>query len=103
MRHIILMPEYESYPIWEEEDGGLENYTAHNLPIPRNVAEEIESWGLLYCSTYNANDPLSSRFKTKEEERCFIAKGHGFHKQLKLYLGKFFCVTYKDILGNSYE
>lgn len=99
MRKIIIMSEYNCYPLWEAKEDGLINFEAYELGISYELAKKIEDWGEQFELTYNADDPVSSSFKSEDEKKNFIATGNLILKELRSALSRNFEIEYRMLNG----
>lgn len=79
---IKLMPEYECYPIWIENEGIFDNIDPEELPISLELANRITEWSDKYESTYNKEDPRESGFLNNVDKNNFIKEGEELKKLL---------------------
>ncbi|MEP3297875.1 MAG: hypothetical protein ABJN34_13015 [Litoreibacter sp.] len=86
---IRLSPEYACFPLWSVgTDGGLKNAVAHSFGLPKNLADEIESWGDNFESTYNAEYPPHSGFASEAEVSNFKTKGEELAQKIEQFFGE---------------
>ena len=102
MKKIIIMSEYNCYPLWEKKEDGLSNFEAYELNIPKDLAKKIEDWGDIFEATYVSDDPSISGFSGNEQRQAFIDLGKDLSRELHLALGQGFEVEYR-ILGKNYS
>ena len=70
------MPEYECYPIWISENGGMfENTNPRELKISETLKNQIENWDNKFEKTYNKMNPMDSGFIDKSEKLAFEKEG----------------------------
>jgi hypothetical protein len=73
---IKIMPEYECYPIWISENGGIfENINPRELKISEILKNQIENWDSKFEKTYNKKNPINSGFNNKSQEIAFEKEG----------------------------
>ena len=70
------MPEYECYPIWISEDGGIfENIDPEELRISKKLKLKILEWDTKYEKSYDKKKPINSGFKNNKTEFNFEKEG----------------------------
>lgn len=79
---IKLMPEYECYPTWVENDGMFDNIDPKELPISLDLANRITKWSDDYEKTYDKEDPRESRFLSNLDKNSFIEEGERLREEL---------------------
>jgi len=103
MKKIIIMSEYQCFPLWEAKDGGLQNFEAYSLSIPKEVAKRIELWGDLYENTYLKEDPDSSGFKSEQKRESFIQSGYEILHELRSHINEETQIEYRTIDGKKIQ
>ncbi|MGC6653822.1 hypothetical protein [Pantoea sp. EEL5] len=94
MKLIKLMADYYSFPLWNNSPGEVGNIDPEDLPLSYELKEELNKWSEKYDSILNDEDPLSSGFTTKEEERMFIDNGYKLAERLQTELGSAYEINY---------
>jgi hypothetical protein len=87
VKSIKVMADYESYPIWVREDGGLDNVDPRTLPISEGLAQALLDWADAFDATLNRDDPIESGFPTPADEEAFFAQGRELADRLAAELG----------------
>lgn len=87
-RNLKLMPDYYSYPLWEETEGGYDNVDPAEIPISPGLKNDLISWAQKYDDTLDRDDPRQSGFPTPEAEAAFKAEGEALLARLKAELGQ---------------
>lgn len=79
-----LMPEYECYPIWISDNGGIfKNIPPSNLNISEDLLNKITYWDKIYEDAYNRLNPIASGIK---EEQLILFKKQGMEIYVQLLL-----------------
>jgi hypothetical protein len=95
MKHIKLMADYTCYPLWEAGDS---NYTGDfdpgSLPLQKETILRLDNWANVFDDTLVWDDPISSGFKTKEQEDAWDQEGVLLWKKLQQELGADYQVNF---------
>lgn len=68
--------DFGSWPLWETEASDVAtNVDPHSLPIPRDLADELEAWGEAYQATLNEDYPPESGFRSEEAATVWLREG----------------------------
>jgi hypothetical protein len=62
-----LAPEYQCWPLWDDESGT--NVNPDRLGLSADLVARIERWDAVYQKCYRPDDPMSSGFQDVAEER----------------------------------
>lgn len=92
MRNIKLMADYDSYPLWDEDN--IDNLNPDDPPISEELKRKIHKWEDHYDSTLNRENPANSGFASDEELRVFEQEGCDLWRQLREELGDTYVVKY---------
>jgi hypothetical protein len=87
MRSIKLMADYHSHPLWEASPGQVGNIDPATLPISSELVAQLAKWARMYDATLNPADPVSSGFKSEQEQAEFKRLGCEIGERLKDELG----------------
>lgn len=87
MRHLKLMADYGCYPIWRQDGNGDNNVDPANLPISKELCEDLDAWADKFDGTLNHYDPEASGFESLETEQAFKAEALVLLERLKKELG----------------
>lgn len=87
-----LMTDYDCFPLWDVNDGL--NIVPDSLPLPEEIKLRLERWAKYYDETLSRDDPLSSKFRSEEEELAFENEGKALWQILKEELGADYKVIY---------
>lgn len=83
---IKLMPEYECYPIWISENGGIfKNIPASSLDISEKLLDEITLWDKIFEDAYDRSNPIVSGIKG-DQFISFKKRGMEIYQKLKIEL-----------------
>ncbi|OEJ40722.1 hypothetical protein AR457_13000 [Streptomyces agglomeratus] len=97
VRQVRLAADYDCHPVWVlGSDGVSDNVPPGELPVDRNLAEELERWGDAYDATLDRDDPMASGFPDPRDEAAFAERGAGLARELARQLGEAWRVTYYD-------
>ena len=96
MIRIKIMPDYESFPLWEE--GALPendpNLDPRKLALSPRLIDDLLDWARQVDATLKRDDPARSGFSTLEEERRFQDKGRQLARCVADELGASAIVRY---------
>ncbi|TBX37470.1 hypothetical protein [Rahnella] len=94
MRKIKLMADYQCHPLWNisTEDHG--DISPEEFPISSELKYRLREWAERYDAILNIDDPASSGFESKEEEKQFIDDGHKLARLLQEELGDSYNIIY---------
>ena len=94
MREIHLVAEYNWWPTWEydEDQRFKDDYDPHELPISKNLADNLVEWAIKYSKAFDMNNPAASGFASENEASNFGRQGIDLAKQLQIELGAGFKV-----------
>jgi len=95
MRTIKLMPDYESYPLWEASPGATGNIDPSDLPISQSLTDRLLKWADAFDATLNRDDPASSGFPDDDSKAAFSDEGRELEALLKAELGADYSVISK--------
>lgn len=87
-RNLKLMPDYYSYPLWEETESGYDNVNPSEISISSGLKDDLICWAQKYDDTLDRDDPRQSGFPTPEAEAAFKAEGEALLTRLKAELGQ---------------
>lgn len=87
MKVIKFMADYQCYPLWDMSSGMYGDIDPESLPISRELKASIAKWANDFDLTLNEDDPMSSGFKTIEEEFEFKKRGRALIDRLREELG----------------
>ena len=93
---IRVMPDYQSYPTWQPGSGEY-NVDPQKLPISKDLADELNTWGDDYDATLVLDDPASSGFPDEASESAFVERGAELARRLATELAGRYSVEYHDI------
>ena len=89
-----LMPDYQCFCLWETNNNNIsDNIDPNELPISQELKHDLSAWEEKYDATLDWDDPISSGFKSEQEEEQFIKDGENLQKRLQQELGSGFKVT----------
>ncbi|HEC1651981.1 TPA: hypothetical protein R1156_003968 [Yersinia enterocolitica] len=94
MRKIKLMADYQCHPLWDVSPEDYRDISPEELPISSELKYRLREWAERYDAILNINDPASSGFESKEEEKQFIEDGHKLVRLLQEELGDSYNITY---------
>jgi hypothetical protein len=99
---IRVMPDYQSYPTWQP---GADEYNVdpEQLPISKDLANELNTWGDEYDATLVLDDPVSSGFPDEASENGFAERGAELARRLAAELAGRYRVEYHDIRTGQRE
>jgi hypothetical protein len=100
---IKLMADYDCFPIWEIFDDGTENIDPEALEISNELKQSLNLWSDLYDQTMNIEDPVNSRFASKNLEDEFEREGQRLWSELKKQLSPIYRVLYFSEESKSVE
>ncbi len=86
MKELRLYPDYFCWPTWVPYTDGLDNINPNELPISKDLAVCVISWGEYFDGFLDMDDPASSERMTVEEEEKFISDGRELAKRLSIEL-----------------
>ena len=99
---ILVLPDYGSYPTWRPGAGEY-NFDPENLPISKDLAEQLTIWGDEYDATLNQDDPASSGFPDEAARNSFAERGAELARRLAAELAGRYQVEYHDIRTGQRE
>ena len=94
MKKIKLMADYQSYPLWGTTLEEFGDIPPDSLPISLSLKSSLEEWAERYNDTMNIDDPASSGFKNKGDEKLFINDGRKLAERLQVELGNAYEIIY---------
>ncbi|MGS4820179.1 hypothetical protein ACN4GA_14285 [Raoultella terrigena] len=94
MKKIKLMADYQCHPLWGVTPEELGDISPEKLPISSGLKSSLEEWAKRYDAILNIDDPASSGFKNKEEEKLFIDDGYKLSQRLREELGNEYEIIY---------
>lgn len=103
---IMLMADYECFPLWCSIDGGVsENIDPASLAISIGLQQQIDTWDEQYQATYVADNPVVSGFSDATVKASFVEQGYQLIQALQREflsqgLNEVDCV-YFDISSNT--
>jgi hypothetical protein len=100
MRKIRLMPEYRTYPTWEEYDDGVADIEPSELLISDSLRNALIEWDSAYQATYNADYPPAGGFATAETQADFDRQGRELWRRLSAELDGVADVSYFSVTEN---
>lgn len=56
--HLRLAPEWECWPLWNDETG--DNLDPRDLDLPPALLARLVAWDDVFQATFNRDDPLAS-------------------------------------------
>jgi hypothetical protein len=89
------MADYQRYPLWDMHPGVYRDIAPSELPISRDLQEDLLKWAAVYNSTVNLDSPLDSGFKSEDAERAFKREGERLAERLRLALGSDYSILFK--------
>ena len=95
MRTLKLMPEYDSYPLWDVTEELSLNIDPRMLPISPLLSEAIMNWADRFQQTLNQVYPPESGFEDPQAAKEFRREGERLAEQLADELGEEYSVTYQ--------
>lgn len=91
---IKLMADYECFPLWKRGENGTINLDPDNLPLSAETKSRLTDWAEWYDSTLNPDDPASSGFVNKADEKAFEEEGDSLCKALLKELKETYNMVY---------
>jgi hypothetical protein len=99
---ILVLPDYGSYPTWRP--GAAEyNVDPEELPISKDLADQLNVWGEEYDATLVQDDPISSGFADAASKNAFAERGAELARRLAIELAGRYQVEYHDIRTGQRE
>jgi hypothetical protein len=96
-KKIKLMPDYNCSPLWDMAKGVEINID--KLPLSSQTKKRLNKWSETYNQILNLEDPISSGFKSENDEKDFEIEG----KNLWLTLQKELCQDYQVFYFSQQE
>lgn len=94
MKKIKLMADYQCHPLWDVSPEGYGDISPEEFPISSELKDMLRQWAERYDAILNIDDPASSAFKSKEEEKQFISDGYKLARYLQEELGDSYNIIY---------
>lgn len=94
---VRVAADYDCHPVWLRSDEGLDNIAPADLPVSRELQEDLERWGDAFDATLDRDDPMASGFRSPQDEEAFAARGAELARRLRRELGTGWQVTYFDL------
>jgi hypothetical protein len=93
---IWVRPDYRMYPTWRP---GTDEYNVDpvELPISKELADELNAWGDDFDATLVLDDPASSGFPDEASTVAFVERGARLARRLAVELADRYRVEYHDI------
>ena len=88
------MADYYCFPLWNNDPGEVGNIDPESLPLSSELKLRLNNWSEKYDLILNDDDPASSGFETKEDEKTFIREGSELAKYLQIELGDTYQIIY---------
>ena len=94
-----LLPDYECSPIWAGDGSDYRNLAPSEVSVSIGLQKALRDWAARYEQTYNRTDPLSSGFKSADDEQSFDKDGYQLWNRLKDELGSEHKVDYYSVVS----
>ncbi|MEV0611176.1 hypothetical protein AB0I61_33005 [Polymorphospora rubra] len=83
---IMVMADYESFPLWRQSPTGAVNLDPLSLPISAELAQGLMCWAATYGRTLRRDDPAASGFTDPAAEERFHLEGEELANRLRAEL-----------------
>jgi hypothetical protein len=92
MRTIKLMADYHCFPLWEVSNSVFGNIDPNELPISKELKQNLTDWALSFDKTLNQYYPPDSGFEKESDEIYFKNQAVFLQNELIKKLGNSFIV-----------
>lgn len=92
------MPDYETFPLWDESADPRANLDPRTLPVPATLAGELLAWAAAYDSTLDPDDPRSSGFASSADADAFVREGRRLADALAEAVGERWDIVYQPLV-----
>lgn len=86
-RHIKLMADYGTSPLWDADPAGVGELDVAQLPISGELRSRLDAWTAEFDDLLNWADPRSSGFRDDDHRDAFDATGDQLAHALREELG----------------
>jgi hypothetical protein len=96
-QQIKLMADYDCWSLWWAGDHDPGNIDPSTLPLSPQTIARLETWAATFDAMLNRDDPMSSRFPSREAAQAFEAEGEELWLQLREELAPDYSVLYYSL------
>jgi hypothetical protein len=96
-KKIILMADYQCFPLWEIDQGVKRNIDPASLPLSQDLIVALRQWQLDFDQTLNQEYPPESGFSNQANEEAFDSQGIHLCTEMQRQLGDTFSVLFHSI------